>query len=347
MRVGLVCPYDLGAHGGVQDQVIRLRRWLHDAGHDVVLVGPGNTDVPGFVSAGPTTVVPANGAATPVALSSLAAARVRRALENVDVAHIHEPLMPRVSLAALRRAAVPMVGTFHADVSRPAEWMYKLATPLTRRWFSRLAVVTAVSPVAARVLEHPDRVRIIPNGIDVEAYASTKKDANSVVFLGRNDPRKGLPVLLEAWSQIKASHPEAELTVVGAEAEGAAARPGVRFVGRVSEEEKRDHLRRGSIFCAPNLGGETFDIVVVEAMAAGCAVVATGLPAFVGVAGEHARFVAPADATGIAAEIAALLRDPSAAEALGKQAAAAAAKRFGRDVVVGAYLDAYKEAVGD
>lgn len=344
MRVGLVCPYDLGAHGGVQDQVIRLRRWLRDAGHEVVLVGPGNIDVPGFVSAGPTTVVPANGAATPIALSSLAAARVLSALEDVDVAHIHEPLMPRVSLTALRRAAVPMVGTFHADVSRPAELVYKVGAPLTKRWFSRLAVMTAVSPIAARVLKHPSRVRIIPNGIDVEDYASTEKNANSVVFLGRNDPRKGLPVLLEAWPQIRASHPDAELTVVGAESEEPVA-SGVRFVGRVSEDEKREHLRRGSIFCAPNLSGESFGIVVVEAMAAGCAVVATGLPAFVGVAGEHARFVAPGDATGLAGEVVSLLRDPSAAGALGKHAAAAA-RRFGREVVAGAYLDAYQEAAG-
>ena len=198
MRVGLVCPYDLGAHGGVQDQVIRLSGWLGDAGHQATVIGPGICDLPGFVSAGPVTVVPANGATTPVALSKQAVTAVLGALDDVDVAHIHEPLMPQVSLTALRKAAVPLVGTFHADTSKPAEWVYKLGKPLTSRWFQRLDVITAVSPIAARVVNDTGRVRIIPNGIDVAAYAPGDKKPGSVVFLGRNDERKGLPVLLAA-----------------------------------------------------------------------------------------------------------------------------------------------------
>lgn len=343
MRVGLVCPYDLGAHGGVQDQVLRLSRWLADAGHGVRVIGPGSSDIPGFVSAGPATVVPANGAATPVALAPQTGSRVLAALSAVDVAHLHEPLMPQVSLTALRKAALPIVGTFHADPSKAAEWVYRLGKPLTTKWFRRLDVITAVSPISARVIEDTGRVHIIPNGIDVDDYSPGEKRPNSVVFLGRNDERKGLPVLLEAWPAIRAAQPAAKLTVVGAENPGAIA-PGVEFVGRVPEEEKRQHLRDATVFCAPNLGGESFGIVVVEAMAAGCAVVASGLAAFVRVAGDSARFVAPGDSRGLANEVIGLLEDEGAAHQLGR-VARKASRRFGGESVAAAYIAAYHEAL--
>jgi len=343
VRVGLVCPYDLGAHGGVQDQVTRLSRWLTDAGHAVAVIAPGDSEIAGFVSAGPATVVPANGARTPVALAPQARRRVLAALIDVDVAHVHEPLMPQVSLTALREAPVPMVGTFHADPSKAAEWVYRLGRPLTAQWFRRLDVITAVSAISARVVDDTGRVRIIPNGIDVDDYTPGEKRPGSVVFLGRNDERKGLPVLLEAWPAIRAAHPSARLTVVGAENPGAIV-PGVEFVGLVAEEEKRKHLMGATVFCAPNLSGESFGIVVVEAMAAGCAVVASGLPAFVRVAGDTARFVAPGDPRGLASEVIALLEDEGAARELGR-AATQASRRFGREPVSTAYIAAYEEAL--
>jgi phosphatidylinositol alpha-mannosyltransferase len=343
VKVGLVCPYDMGNHGGVQDQVRRLSRWVRAAGHEVRLVAPGGSEEPGFVSVGSTTVVPANGAATPVALSPRVVQRVVDALRDVDVAHVHEPLMPQVSLAALRRAPVPLVGTFHADVSRPAAGVYRIGKPLIKRWFRRLDVITAVSPIAARVVADTGRVRIIPNGIDVDEYAGREKVPGAVAFLGRNDERKGLPILLEAWPSIKAVHPDARLTVIGAENPGRDI-SGVHFLGQVSEEEKRQHLGQASIFCAPNLSGESFGIVVVEAMAAGCAVVATGLPAFVQVAGEAALFIGRGDVAGLAQEVIALLDDTDAAARLGR-AAAQSSLRFGREDVAGAYINAYEDAV--
>lgn len=343
MKVGLVCPYDLSLPGGVQDQVIRLRRWLEESGHAVKLIAPGESDVPGFVSAGPATVIPANGAATPVSLSTAAGRRVVDALGDVDVAHVHEPLMPQVSLTALRRAMVPMVGTFHADVSIPAGAVYRFGKPLTRRWFRRLQVITAVSPIAARVVADTGRVRIIPNGIDVEEYASEEKQLDSVAFLGRNDERKGLRYLLAAWPAIRAAHPSAELTVIGAEDPGDGP-VGVHFAGRVSENVKRELLGRAAVFCAPNLSGESFGIVVVEAMAAGCAVVASGLPAFVRVAGDTARYVAPGDTGGISQEVIRLLDDRKTVQELGR-AAVVASRRFGRDRVAAAYIAAYEDAL--
>jgi phosphatidylinositol alpha-mannosyltransferase len=236
-----------------------------------------------------------------------------------------------------------MVGTFHADVSRVAAGVYRFGKPLIGKWFRRLDVITAVSPIAARVVKETGRARIIPNGIDVDEYGGCAKVPGSVAFLGRNDDRKGLPVLLEAWPSIRAAHADAHLTVIGADQSGESL-PGVQFVGRVSEEEKRRLLSEASIFCAPNLSGESFGIVVVEAMAAGCAVVATGLPAFVHVAGDTARFIGRGDAAGLAQEVIALLADPDLATRLGT-AAAQSSRRFGKSEVGGAYLEAYEDAV--
>ncbi len=343
MKVGLVCPYDMEVPGGVQDQVVRLASWLEGRGHEATIVGPGTLDHPRFISVGATTVVPANGAQTPVALGRGTGAAVLTALSDVDVAHIHEPLMPLVSLTALRRATVPLVGTFHSDVSKLGAGVYKFGKPLTSRWFERLAVMTAVSEVAARVISYTGRVRIIPNGVDVADYEPTDKIPESVVFLGRDDERKGLPVLLAAWPQIRAVRPTATLTVVGADQPGPAL-PGVTFVGRVPESDKIRHLAEAAIYCAPNLAGESFGIVVAEGMAAGCAVVASALPGFVSVAGDAARYVAPGDVAGLAATIASLLEAPDEVAGLGR-AARKRVLRFDGEAVAAAYVSAYEDAI--
>lgn len=340
MKIGLVCPYDLGAPGGVQDQVISLAAWLREEGNEVTVVGPGTADLEGFVSVGPVTIVPANGAATPVALQQRAAHETLQALVGVDVAHIHEPLMPRVSLTTLRHAPVPLVGTFHAAPSRLGASVYSVGRPITGRWLSRLAVKTAVSETASEPIPGP--VRIIPNGINTAAYRSQGKTPSTVMFLGRDDKRKGLAVLLAAWLKVISRVPEAGLTVVGANANGRSL-PGVHFVGRVPDDDKRAHLAQAEILCAPNLGGESFGIVVAEAMAAGCAVVASGLRSFVHVAGTAARYVPPRDSAGLADAIVTLLTNPSQRRELAARAEAAS-MRFDIGVVAAAYLGAYLDA---
>ena len=377
MKVGLVCPYDMGRPGGVQDQVVRLSRWLADAGHATTVVAPGSSDLPGFISAGPATVVRANGSAVPLALHPDAVERTVSALEGVDVIHVHEPLMPQVSLAVLRHAHQPLVGTFHADVSAAASLFYSVGRPLTGRWLRRLDVITAVSPIAAGVVDYTRRVRIIPNGIDVDDYAPGRKVPESVVFLGRDDPRKGLPVLLDAWPVVRERHPRATLTVLGAQPPP---RPvaGVTFAGRVSEPDKQATLGASWVYCAPNLSGESFGIVIAEAMAAGCAVVASGLPAFarvlrdggvIGGWGESSRgrspyrqsgayggasepeqaihtslLVAPGDSQGLARAISTLLDQPGRVAALGV-AARDAVRRFDGAIVAKQYVAAYEDAM--
>lgn len=342
MKVAVVCPYDLGVPGGVQDQSTRLVIWLEKAGHKGVLIGPGTTGPPGAVLLGPATSVRANRSVAPVILNPRVGRRLRDAIGDADVVHVHEPLVPLVGPGALRAARGVKVVTFHADPSRAVRGAYKLAAPIGKRLLRRARVATAVSPVAATGAAPLARCRIVPNGIDVADYAAGEKTPGRVLFVGRDDPRKGLDVLLEAWPAVRASVPHATLHVVGAVRPEAAA--GVLWRGRVDEAEKRVELAAAEVLAAPNLGGESFGIVVLEGMASRCAVVASALPAFVAVLGGAGTLVAAGDAWGLGRAIEGLLGDQ---DRRAEQADAGAAHAAGFDgaVVAGAYVEAYREAL--
>lgn len=270
VRIGLVSPYSLDEPGGVQAQVLGLAEALAGRGHEPVVVGPRRT-----------LRVRANGSLVPMGVGGPG-----KALDDVDVAHVHEPVLP-FGLAALG-ADRPTVATFHAD---PPAWgvaAIKATAPVIR---GRLADArtTAVSTIAARPWQAIGlEPVIIPNGVAVPEPAPTPTRApHRVAFVGRDDPRKGLGRLLRAWPAVRAAVPDAELVVVGAEAEG----EGVVGLGRVDEDEKWQALAGAAVACAPNSGGESFGIVLVEAMASGCALVCTDLPAFRETAGDAAVFV--------------------------------------------------------
>jgi phosphatidylinositol alpha-mannosyltransferase len=342
MKIGLVSPYDLGRPGGVQDQVIRLAGWLGDAGHEAIIVGPGTEGPDGAVLLGPTTGISANKANTPIRLDPRVGRRLTEALAHVDVIHVHEPLMPAVSPAALRVPGPAKVATFHAD---PPTWVRRLylhGRKGVRYAVRNAAVVTAVSPIAGSSIDGVVDYRIVPNGIDTSAYRAGPKVPGRVVFLGRDDERKGLQVLLDAWPAVTAHHPDATLHILGAIRETAPT--GVRFFGWVDDTTKRDELAAATVFCAPNLGGESFGIIVAEAMASACAVVASSIPAFEHVAGDAAVFAMPGDATSLAGGIARLLAEPARAMALGR-AAEARVQRFSGTSVAGEYVAAYRDAV--
>ncbi len=343
MKVGIVCPYDLGRFGGVQDQAIRLTRWLAAAGHSATLVGPGDEGPDGAVLLGRTTTVPANRAATPIGVDIRMLGRLQDHLGSMDVVHVHEPMMPVVGPAALQVEGPAKVATFHADPPRWARRAYRSMSAVARAILRPADVVTAVSPVAASAIAKvaPD-CRIVPNGIDVSDYPDRRGDPRHVVFLGRDDPRKGLSVLLKAWSYVIEAEPEARLTVVGARRERAP--DGVTFLGPVSEERKRAELGAAGIFCAPNRGGESFGLVVLEGMAASCAVVASRIPAFTHVLDEAGIFAQPGDPVALADRLLRLLRNPDAVERFGAAARRRAAQ-FDGPVVAGRYLDAYAEAI--
>jgi len=353
MRIAVVCPYDLDRAGGVQHQAHGLTAALRALGHDAWTVAPG-TDGGEHREArlvGAATGVRVNRSVAPIALHPAAARRVLRAVESADVVHLHEPLVPLACLTVLAlagagaRVDAALVGTFHAA---PTGWigrLYGAARPALRPLARRLAAASAVSPLAARpatrLLGH-GQVAVIPNAVDLAAYrVPAERRPQRVVFVGRDDPRKGLSVLLAAWPAVRAAVPEAELVVVGASR--TAAIPGVWFLGRVGEAAKRQALAQAGVLCAPNTGAESFGIVPLEGMAAGCAVLAADLPAFRQVLGEAAAYTPVGDAPRLAAAIIDLLNTPEQAAALavcGRRRA----ERFDWSVVARQYLDLYDQA---
>jgi phosphatidyl-myo-inositol alpha-mannosyltransferase len=349
VRIGLVCPYDLGRPGGVQQQVLDLGRKLAAGGDDVTVIGPGAAVVAdadyAVVEIGRVRPIRANGSVVPLAIGLRVGHQIREAASNLDVLHLHEPLMPMVGPAALR-AGRPVVATFHALSPRWIARAYRAGSrrSIARRWFAGV-VATAVSAEAARGPASLTSVTVIPNGLDVTLYenAATKVPGR-VVFLGRDEPRKGLQVLLAAWPLVLSSHPSASLVVLGADGRGSGPDPSIEYMGRVSESEKRRMLAEASIMAAPNLGGESFGLVVVEAMASGCAVVASDLPAFRAVVGDAAELVPAGSAVELGRTITRMLSDPSAMLELSR-AGRHRAEDFDWSRVLPLYRACYRRAI--
>jgi len=300
MRVGIVCPYSFDVPGGVQFHVRDLAEHLIAAGHHVSVLAPADEDtpVPGYVeSAGRAVPVKYNGSVARVSFGPVSNTRVRRWLSegDFDVIHIHEPISPSLSLLALWNVDEPVVGTFHTANLRSRAM--QAAYPVVRPALEKISARIAVSEDARRtVVDHlgGDAV-VIPNGVYVDAFASAPvrqewtgtPDAPTLAFLGRIDePRKGLHVLCAAVPALLERWPGLRVLVAGrgdrddaVEQLGSAARA-VEFLGSVSDEEKASLLRSVDVYVAPHTGGESFGIVLVEAMSAGTCVVASRVGAF-------------------------------------------------------------------
>jgi phosphatidylinositol alpha-mannosyltransferase len=250
--------------------------------------------------------------------------------------------MPLVGWAALA-TSLPTVATFHADPPRWARTLYR-RVPWVERAL-RSTSITAVSEVAASAL--PTRwgeAVVVPNAIDVDAYdIPIERNPRQVAFLGRDEPRKGLDHLLRAWPRIVEAVPDARLVVMGAKRSQPL--PGVTFLGSVAAPVKNETLASSGVFVAPNTSGESFGIVVAEAMAAGCAIVASDLPGFAAVLGTAGRLVSPGDPAGIASAVVSLLGQPDLARALGERARTEV-RRFDWPVVLGAYRQLYAAVRG-
>lgn len=364
MRIALVSPYDLGVPGGVQSHVRHLAAALLASGDDeVVLVGAGERGVrrataatggvpaaAAEVTVGATRGVPFNGAVAPIALGPGAAAstvRVLRALAP-DVVHVHEPLVPGVGPAAVLGAAAPVVVTLHAWSD--ADRAYRLVRPLGRQLLARAAAALAVSPAAARyhagALGVDEGIlTVVPNGVDVARFAAAREQVAaapagggppSLVFVGRLEPRKGVLVLARAYRELLRTHPDAHLTVIGdgpqrdeLARELAAVPAGqVELAGRVEGGRLAAALAAADVAVAPALGGESFGIVLLEAMAAGTAVVASSIPGYRGVVTDRADgvLVPPGDATALSGALAGLLDDPDRRASLVAAGTATAAR---------------------
>jgi Glycosyltransferase len=331
MRIGLVCPYTWEVPGGVQAHVRDLAEALIADGHHVSVIAPAADDAPlppYVVSAGRAVPVPYNGAVARLAFGFLSASRVRKWVREgrFDVLHVHEPLVPSVGLLACWVARGPIVATWHSSI--PRSRMLAVSAPMLQSALEKITGRIVVSEAARKTLvEHlgGDAV-IIPNGVAVDRYAHGEplpgwRDKGQVIgFLGRIDePRKGLPVLLDAFARLAPVRPDLHLLIAGPgdgdevrERVPAEYLDRVALLGMVSEEDKVRAYHSVDVFCAPNLGGESFGIVLAEAMSAGAPILASDIPAFRRVLGDGqaGALFTTGDPESLAREAARLLDDP-------------------------------------
>lgn len=363
MRIGIVCPYSFDVPGGVQIHVQDLAEQLISLGHEVSVLAPAEegTPVPPYVaSAGRTVAVRYNGSVARLNFGPVSAARVRRWLNEgrFDVLHIHEPITPSVGMLALWIADGPIVATFHTanDRSRAMQ----MAFPLVRPGLEKISARIAVSEEARRTLvEHlgGDAV-VVPNGVYLDRYRSARPnpawqgtpERPTVAFLGRLDePRKGLPVLVAAIPEVLRRMPGVRFLVAGRGEVGWAKEvlgdlgDSVEFLGGVSEEDKAALLGSVDVYVAPHTGGESFGIVLVEAMSAGACVVASNLSAFRQVlAGGEAGVLFPVgDASALADALCGTLADADLRARL-VEVGSRHVERYDWAVVAARVLDVYE-----
>jgi phosphatidyl-myo-inositol alpha-mannosyltransferase len=352
VRIGFVCPYSLTLPGGVQAQVLGLARALRAHGHEVRVLGPcdGPPPDPGVTPLGNSIPLAANGSVAPIAPDLPCALRTIRALrdEDFDVVHLHEPLVPGPCMVTALIKHVPLVGTFHAaGVSASYRWA---SGPL--RWLAeRLDVACAVSEDARDLAGHylGGEYEMVFNGIEVDRFAKATpwpSDAPTIFFLGRHEERKGLAVLLDALALLPA---DVRLWVAsdGPQTSELRARtasdPRVEWLGRIDDHDKARRLRGADVFCAPSLHGESFGVVLLEAMAAGTPLVATEIPGYARVArpDREGLLVPPGDHVALAGALGRVLGDASLAARLaegGRQRA----DELSMDHLADRYLEIYE-----
>jgi phosphatidyl-myo-inositol alpha-mannosyltransferase len=337
LRVGLVCPYTWDVPGGVQAHVRDLAETLLGLGHHVSVLTPADdeSELPDYaVGAGRAVPVRYNGSVARLQFGPVSAARVRRWLRDghFDVLHVHEPIAPSVSLLACMLARGPIVATFHTSNqrSRSLAAAQGMLQPFLEKIHGRIAVSAAARQVQVEHLGG-DAVEI-PNGVRIDHFAGAAplrgypRAGGTVGFIGRySEPRKGLSVLLDALDRLAPSRPGLRLVIAGPGDEdelretlprGLRAR--VDFLGQVSEEDKARMLASVDVYCAPNLGGESFGVILLEAMATGTAIAASDLEPFRRVLdGGHAgQLFGTGDPGGCAAALADLLDSPERRAAL-------------------------------
>jgi phosphatidyl-myo-inositol alpha-mannosyltransferase len=320
MKVGIVVPYSWSFWGGVPEHADHQARALERLGVDARIVighdppgrltkylhprvGRHEQPPPYVIPVGRSVIVPANGALPNVVISPSAIVRMKQLLERegFDLLHVHEPMTPAIGVAALSFARVPLVATFHA--SGQLAWM-KLATPVFGFLAERLDHRIAVSPDAATTVSGylPGEYEVIPNGVAMPEHADPRARENTIVFVGRHEPRKGLPVLLRAWPEIR-RQTGARLAVVGADplqvrlllARLRVPDDGIDALGFVSEQERTEELLKAKAFVAPSVGGESFGMVLTEAFACATPVVASDIPGYRDVMTPETGVLVPTD----------------------------------------------------
>ncbi|WP_420450418.1 glycosyltransferase family 4 protein [Ilumatobacter sp.] len=355
MRVGLICPYSLTVPGGVQNQVMAMARELRRRGHEARVLGPCDGPPPAaFVTPlGNSLPTAANGSIAPLAPDPPAMFRTLQALsaERFEVLHLHEPMVPGPTLTAVVTARYPTVGTFHA-AGRSAS--YRLIKPLLTSWVERIDHRVVVSKDALELVRSHlgGEYEVLFNGVELSQIRSVEPLGRpagappAIFFCGRHEERKGLEVLIDAVDRLDV---EVELWIASDGPDTVrlqrrtAGDERTSWLGRISDEEKFARLRAASVFCAPSLGGESFGVVLIEAMAAGTTVVASALQGYRNVAtdGVDALLSEPGDPDALASALRRALTHPERAAQL-RAAGARRAEAFSMASLVDRYEQIYR-----
>jgi phosphatidylinositol alpha-mannosyltransferase len=340
MKIGLVTPYIYPLPGGVNAHVQRLYENLVARGHDVRIIssthGPQRSSEGDIIRLGYGISVPTNGSVGTLTVSHRYGDLVERVLddERFDLLHFHEPFVPFLSLQLLRHSTSVNVATFHAY----SGWSpsYEFGKRMLKRFARRLHGRIAVSAAARHFIERyfPGDYKVIPNGVDLRAFdnvvpfARWRDGTPNILYVGRFEPRKGLTYLLKAYRQVRRDGIDARLLVVGTGPQEREVRryiatrrlTGVELLGRVSELDKNRAFVTADIYSSPATGQESFGIVLLEAMAAGTAIVCSDIHGYKGVVrrGEQALLVPPKDVDALAKALATLLRDPQMRQRFGE-----------------------------
>lgn len=334
MKIGLVCPYSFDVRGGVQSHIVDLAEALQRLGHSVSVLAPAKESTiaslpPFVVPAGRSVPIRYNGSVARLAFGPRTYNRVRRWLieGEFDVVHVHEPAAPSLSLLTVMLCQRPLVATFHT--ANPRSRMLATFSGVLQPLMEKISGRIAVSPLARQMqldYMNGDAV-IIPNGVNVAAFADADplpgypRPGGTIGFIGRfGEQRKGMQVLLPAFADLLGQFPDAELLIIGdgdqrelLRQAGPSVARHIRILGQVNDETKARMLRSVDVYCAPNVRGESFGIILTEAMSAGAAVVASDLPAFVRVlsGGAAGLLAAVGDADQLSHQLATLLSDTS------------------------------------
>jgi phosphatidylinositol alpha-mannosyltransferase len=323
VKVGMVCPYDWCHPGGVRSHILGLAAALPEASDgrwSAEIITPATQPEPGIWAAGRPLPVPANGSVARIAFGPGARRRLYERLSrgDLDVLHLHEPAIPSLSLLALMGARLPVVATFHASAERSLG--YAAARGFLRRFVERIDVRIAVSAAARSLIAtyFPGDYDVIPNGVPVARFAAAVPDPAlchlkpCVLFVGRPEPRKGFGALVDAMALLRR-----DLDVRLVTTSAPSKHPDwVVPLGRVADDRLPGIYAAADAYCAPSLGGESFGIVLVEAMAAGTPVVCSDLPGYREAAGDAARFVRPGDPAALAGALREVLASPASAACL-------------------------------
>ncbi|MBI2858601.1 MAG: glycosyltransferase family 4 protein [Chloroflexi bacterium] len=367
MKIGQVSPYDYTYPGGVTAHIHHLKRHLTGLGHEVKIIAPCTKGRPTYldekvISIGRPFPYPSGGSIARIDLSLKTFGRVDEVLrsEKFDIVHIHEPFTPTISLAAMIYSKSMTVGTFHAYHTKPRG--YFIWKPILSRLLPRLDMKIAVSqPARDFVNRHlKAEYRIVPNGIDVEKFSSPAppleqyKDGKfNILFVGRLEKRKGFDCLLKAYARVRCQFSDVRLIIVGpgsrlrGKYERYIRKQGITdivFAGYVGADELPRYYAVADVFCAPANGGESFGIVLLEAMASGTPVIATRIPGYSSVVtdGVDGILVSPRDDEAMSRALIKLIAEPATRQALSRNGRKTA-EAYRWEQVTGQVLDIYNE----